>query len=166
MAHQPDLDVPPGWVRVTPPSRVPGPLGAVLVGVGGVLAVARWHGRVEVRGAVPHVDGRAREDRAADVVRATAALAGLLRPEHRAVVAPLVVVAGDLPPTLARPGLVVLGEDRLVGTLDGLATHLGGDDVADVVGRIAQVRALHAGEAPTQATLAATLRADRERARA
>lgn len=161
---QRELDVPHGWVRIAPPSRVPGPLAALLVGVGGVVAVARWHGRVEVRDSVVVVDGRPRHALAADVTSATAALAALLRAEHRAVVAPVAVVAGDQAPTLARPGLVVLGEDRLAATLEGLPTHLGGDDVADVVGRVAQVRALHAGEVPTQLTLAATLRADRERA--
>lgn len=161
-----DLDVPPGWVLVAPPSRIPGPLAAVLVGAGGVVTVACWHGRVEVRAGVVHVDGRPRDALATDVVRATSALAGLLRPEHRAVVAPVVLVDGDRPPAVGRPGLVVLGERRLDATLTGLPTHLGGDDVADVVGRLAQTRALHAGEVPTQVTLSATLRADRQRARA
>lgn len=165
MTDQHELEVPPGWVQVAPPSRVPGPLTAILAGAGGVVAVARWAGRVEVHGGVVHEDGRPRAAQAADVVRATAALAALLHPAHRAAVAPLVCVPGDRRPEVAAPGLVVLGEDRLESTLTGLPTHLGGDDVADVVGRIAQARSLRAGEVPTQVTLSATLRADRERAR-
>lgn len=166
MTGQDGLEVPPGWVGVAPPSRVPGPLVTVLVGAGGVLAVACWAGHVEVHDGVLHRDGRPRPGEAADVVRATAALAALLHPAHRAAVAPLVVTPGGRPPAVAAPGLVVLGVDRLDQTLNGLPTHLGGDDVADVVGRIAQARALHAGEVPTQVTLSATLRADRERTRA
>lgn len=162
--HTP-LDVAPGWVVVDPPSRFPGPIEHVIVGHGGVLATARWSGEVTVVDGVLHQNGRRRELQAADLVRETDALAGLLRKEHRWVVAPLVVTRGDDAPVKVAPGLVLIGVDALVPTLEALTTHLGPDDTADVLGRIAQARARRVDELPTQATLSAVLSADRARRR-
>lgn len=161
--HATTLEVAPGWVVVDPPSRFPGPVEHVIVGRGGVLAAARWSGAVTVDDGVLHQSGRRRELQAADLVRETDALAGLLRKEHRAVVAPVVVTRGDHPPIKVAPGLVLIGEGALAPTLEALTTHLGPDDTADVLGRIAQARARRADELPTQATLSAVLHADRSR---
>lgn len=163
--HAATLDVAPGWVVVDPPARFPGPIDHVIVGSGGVLAAARWSGDVSVVDGVLHQNGRRRELQAADLVRETDALARLLRKEHRQVVAPLVVTRGDHQPVKVGPGLVLIGADALAWTLEGLTTHLGPDDTADVLGRIAQARARRADELPTQATLSAVLSADRSRRR-
>ena len=163
--HATVLDSAPGWVVVDPPSRFPGPIEHVMVGSGGVLAAARWSGDVTVVDGVLHQNGRRRELQAADLVRETDALAGLLRKEHRQVVAPVVVTRGGHPPIKVAPGLVLIGADALADTLEALPTHLGPDDTADVLGRIAQARARRVDELPTQATLSATLSADRARRR-
>ncbi len=163
--HATALEVAPGWVVVVPPSRFPGPIEHVMVGSGGVLAAARWSGDVTVVDGVLYQNGRRRELQAADLVRETDALAGLLRKEHRQVVAPVVVTRGDHPPIKVAPGLVLIGTDALAPTLEALTTHLGPDDTADVLGRIAQARARRVDELPTQATLSAVLGADRARRR-
>lgn len=158
-----ELEVAPGWLVVDPPGRFPGPVEQVVVGLGGVLAVARWAGEVAVVDGELHQDGRQRGLQAGDLVHETIALAQVLRPEHRAWLAPVVTVRGDRAPVKVAPGLVLLGEDRLAWTLAGLDTHLGPDDVSDVLGRLAQARARRADELPTQASLSAALLADRRR---
>lgn len=161
--HATAFEVAPGWVVVDPPSRFPGPIDHVVIGRGGVLAVARWSGDVTVVGDVLHQNGRRRELQATDLVRETDALAGLLRKEHRDAVAPVIVTRGDHPPIKIAPGLVLIGTQALAPTLEKLPAHLGPDDIADVLGRIAQARARRADELPTQATLSAVLDADRAR---
>lgn len=155
--------VAPGWLVVAAPGQYPGPVEHVVVGPGGVLAVAHWPGTIDVVDGVVHQDGRRRELQAADLVRETDRLAQLLRPEHRDVVAPVITVRGDRAPVKLAPGLVLLGADRLAWTLAGLDTHLGPDDTSDVVGRLAQARSRRADELPTQASLSAALLADRRR---
>lgn len=157
------LEVAPGWVVIDPPGRFPGPIERVVVGQGGILAVARWSGAVTVVEGVLHQNGRRRELQSADLVREADQLAGLLRREHRGVVAPIVAARGNGAPVKVAPGLVLVGADRLPWTLAGLDTHLGPDDIADVIGRIAQARSRRSGELPTQATLSAALLADRKR---
>ena len=159
-----ELELAPGWLLIDPPGRVPGPIAHLVVGTGGVLAVARWSGEVGVEDGVLHQDGRCRRLQGEDLVRAAADVAALLHPDHR-VVAPVVLTDGDAPPAKVAPGLILMGVDTLAWTLAGLPTHLGADDVADVVGRVAQARARRTDQLPTQATLAAVLTADRGRRR-
>lgn len=155
------FDVAPGWLVVDPPGAVGGPIDRVAVGFGGVLALVRWHGAVTVADGVLHQDGRRRELQAADLVAETAALAAVLAPPHRSLVAPVVVTAGDDAPQKVHPGLVLIGADLLGWTTAGLGPRLGPDDVADVVGRIAQARHRRVDDLPTQKTLSALFDADR-----
>ncbi|MCV2392684.1 hypothetical protein OEB99_00030 [Actinotalea sp. M2MS4P-6] len=156
-----ELEVAAGWLVIDPPGRFPGPVEHVLVGQGGVLAVARWSGDVAVTEGVLFQNGRRRELQSADLVREADALAGLLHKRHRPWVAPVVVARGDAGPVKVRPGLILVGADALAWTLEDLPIHFGPDDMADVVGRVAQARARRAEELPTQATLSAQLLADR-----
>ncbi len=160
-----ELEVAPGWTVIEPPGRFPGPIERIAIGLGGILAVARWSGDVDVVDGVLHQGGRRRELQAADLVRATDQVASLLRKEHRAVLAPVVAVRGNRAPVKVSPGLVLIGVDRLPWAMAGLATHLGPDDIADALGRIGQARARRLDNLPTQATLAAALTADRARRR-
>lgn len=160
-----ELEVAPGWVVIDPPGRFPNPIERVVVGGGGVLAVARWTGDVTVVDGVVHQGGRRRELQAADLVRATDALIALLHKKHRDWVGAVVVVRGGGAPVKLSPGFVLVGESRLPWTLAGLDTHFGPDDVADVIGRIAQARSRRSEALPTQATLSDQLLADRARGR-
>lgn len=153
---------PSRWVFNDAPGPLRGVLDQVAVGPGGVLAIARWSGRLSVRGGVVRSGGGRGDLLVADVVAATASLAAMLQEAHRPVTAALVVVPGDaLPVRVGRA--VVLGADRLTATLDGLGTHLGRDDVADVLRRLDAARPGGGDGLPTLATLTARLSADRAR---
>ncbi len=64
-----ELEVAPGWTVIEPPGRFPGPIERIAIGIGGILAVARWSGDVTVVDGVLHQGGRRRELQAADLVR-------------------------------------------------------------------------------------------------
>ncbi len=154
---------PSRWVFNDAPGLLRSVIDQVAVGPGGVLAIARRSGQLSVRGGVVRAGGGRTDLLVADVVAATASLAAMLQESHRAVTAALVVVPGDAAPV--RVGrAVVLGADRLDDTLDGLGTHLGKADVADLLRRLEAARPGGGDGLPTLATLTAGLSADRARA--
>ncbi len=165
-ASEHPMPFPSRWVLVDAPAPVRGALDQVAVGPGGVLAIARWSGHVSVRHGVVRSGGSRRELQVAQVVAATDTLAALLQPAHRPVTAALVVVHGNQRPTKVQPGAVVLGAEYLTSIRADLGTHLGPDDVDDVLARIARADRDGEDHLPTVVTLGAKLRADRARASA
>lgn len=154
---------PSRWDVVDAPRYLRGTLDQVAVGPGGVLALAHWPGDVVVRGGVAR-SGRGRQVRpVADVVVAAERLAEHLQEAHRRVTAALVVVPGDQRATWVSPGAIVLGARTLTSTLARLDTHLGPDDVSDVLRRLAAAGATDDDDLPTVATLNARLTEDRAR---
>lgn len=163
-ATEPPMPLPSRWVLVEAPGRLSGSLDQVAVGPGGVLAIARWPGHVSVRRGIVRSGGSRRDLQVDEVAAATDALAALLQPAHRPVTCALIVVHGDTRPTRVPPGAVVLGAGYLTSIRAGLGTHLGPDDVADVLRRIAAADSDGIDLLPTVVTLGAKLQADRARA--
>jgi len=163
-ATEPPMVLPSRWVLVDAPGPLSGSLDQVAVGPGGVLAIARWSGHVSVRRGIVRSGGSRRDLQVAEVVAATDALAALLQAAHRPVTAAFVVVHGDQRPTKVPPGAVVLGAECLVSIRADLGTHLGPDDVDDVLRRIAAADRDGGDPLPTVVTLGTKLQADRARA--
>ncbi len=157
------VPLPSRWILTDPPVSLRGALDQVTVGPGGVLTLTRWPGRIGVRGGVIRSGGSRDGLEVADVVVAAGRLADHLQEAHRPVTAALVVVPGKQPPRWVSPGAIVIGTRNVASTLERLDTHLGPDDVADVLHRLAVASRASDDGLPTVANLTARLAEDRAR---
>ncbi|GAB3471588.1 NERD domain-containing protein [Kineococcus endophyticus] len=114
------------------PGRRSANLDHVAVGPGGVVVVdaKKWSGTVRISDGHLRQNGYRRDRELEGVARATAAVAALLPPEHRASTRGLLcLVDQPVRPTRTRSGVPVVGRTHLVHHLRSLNATLTSDDV-------------------------------------
>lgn len=114
------------------PGRRSANLDHVAVGPGGVVVVdaKKWSGTVRIGDGHLRQNGYRRDRELEGVARATAAVAALLPPEHRASTRGLLcLVDQPIRPTRTRSGVPVVGRAHLVHHLRSLDATLTSDDV-------------------------------------
>ncbi|WP_380172347.1 nuclease-related domain-containing protein [Kineococcus sp. DHX-1] len=114
------------------PGRRSANLDHVAVGPGGVVVVdaKKWSGTVRISDGHLRQNGYRRDRELEGVARATAAVAALLPPEHRASTRGLLcLVDQPVRPTRTRSGVPVVGRAYLVHHLRSLDATLTSDDV-------------------------------------
>jgi len=125
----------PGWQvlhDVHWPGRPRANLDHVAVGPGGVVVIdaKNWSGRVSVRDGVLRCQSWRKDKELEAIAGATAAVAALLPPAHRATVrGVLCIVRQDVVATTTTLGVIVVGRSRLVGHLLELDRRLSDAEV-------------------------------------
>lgn len=126
---------PHGWYLLHDvhwPGRRSANLDHVAVGPGGVVVVdaKKWSGTIRISDGHLRQNGYRRDRELDGVARATAAVAALLPPEHRASTRGLLcLVDQPVRPTRTRSGVPVVGRAHLVHHLRSLDATLTSDDV-------------------------------------
>lgn len=147
-----------GWVvlhDVHWPGRPRANLDHVAVGPAGAVVIdaKNWSGHVTVPNGRLRCGGYGRDRELEGVASATAAVAALLAPEHRAHVRGLLcLVQQDVGPTRTGSGIMVVGRGQLVDTLRSAAPRLSPSEQTAIASRLRGL--LCAPTSPAQLTTA------------